>query len=148
MKHIPDEMYRQIIQLMPIPCVDLVVKNQKQEILLLKRINAPAKDEWWFPGGRIHYMETRQDAVMRKLKEECGIVGKVIKEVGTYDVFLEADNKVPSHGITSVFEVLTEQDNVIMDKQSNTYAWKSGSDWLKIVNSKFIMMIIRKFNEV
>lgn len=37
------------------------------------RENQPEQGKWWFPGGRIHFGESRLDAARRKVKEECGL---------------------------------------------------------------------------
>lgn len=50
--YINDETWKSIVQSMPIPSVDLVVKCP-DGILLGKRVNEPAKGEWFVPGGRI-----------------------------------------------------------------------------------------------
>jgi len=81
--YIEEELYDKIKSVMPIPCVDLVVINNQEEVLMLKRENEPAKGLWWFPGGRVHHNETRADAALRKLKEECGLKGLSCDEIGT-----------------------------------------------------------------
>jgi len=40
---IPKDTYAQIVRLMPIPCVDLLVKDEEGGVLLIKRANEPAK---------------------------------------------------------------------------------------------------------
>ena len=47
---IDKNLYKQIQKVMPIPCVDLVVVNDYGQVLLAKRRNEPAVNEWWFPG--------------------------------------------------------------------------------------------------
>ena len=64
---IPEDIYRLVKQAMPIPCVDLIVIDKLGRALLVKRANYPALGEWWFPGGRVHFLETRHGAVKRKL---------------------------------------------------------------------------------
>ena len=147
MKNIPDELYSRILKIIPIACVDLIVTNSKREILLLKRKNTPAKDEWWFPGGRVHFMETREDAVGRKLREECGLQGKIVKEIGTYDLILDEENNNPSHAITTVFHVEVNNDKVAIDNQSVEYEWRLCNGWLKNIKSPFVRMILQKVKE-
>lgn len=146
-KHIPDNLYQQILRALPIACVDLIVENSKKEILLLKRKNEPAMGEWWFPGGRIHFMEIRPEAVVRKLREECGMEGRIISEIGTYDVLLGKGGEHPSHGITTVFHVQVGEDDVRMDDQSEAHAWKPCSDWLDLSGTPFVKMILQTFKD-
>jgi colanic acid biosynthesis protein WcaH len=130
--HIPEDIYAQIVHLMPIPCVDLLVEDLEGRILLIKRANDPAKGQWWFPGGRVHYLETRMQAARRKLKEECGLESFQIKEMGTYDVILDmpGDEK-QRHGITTLFHIMVrKQGDVILDSQSHDSDWRTPDEWL------------------
>lgn len=141
---IPEKKYKEIIKLMPIPCVDLIVENSKGEILLLKRKNEPAKGQWWFPGGRVYLGETRVEAAIRKLKEECGVHPVSMNEIGTYDVILKFSGGALSHGITTIFKVKTTDPNIILDKQSILFKWDLPQEWLKENINDFIHQIIRK----
>lgn len=137
--------YEIIKKSMPIPCVDLIVVNGQNEILMLKRTNDPAKGEWWFPGGRVHFNETRIEAVMRKLKQECGLEAKKIQEIGTTDLILENSDNTLSHAITTVYKVEANGD-VIIDEQSRTYAQKTPKEWLSCDIHIFLKdMLIKNF---
>jgi len=118
---------------MPIPCVDLLVTDIAGNILLVKRGNEPAKGQWWFPGGRVYYKETRMDAAMRKLKEECNLDAKEIRELGTFDVILE--NTVTNssvHGITTLFFMKVDREDAFrLDYQSIDAQWRTPDDWCK-----------------
>jgi len=138
--HIPQNIYAQIVRLMPIPCVDLLVKDEDGSVLLIKRANEPAKGQWWFPGGRVHFLETREQAAKRKLKEECGLEAFQMKEIGTYDVILDmfGDEK-PRHGITSLFYVsVRKKAEIILDAQSLAAEWHLQEDWLKVNLHQFV----------
>ena len=145
-KKIPDKLYKRILQVIPIACVDLLVINPKNEILLLKRKNQPSKGQWWFPGGRVHFMETRKHAATRKLKEECGSAGNILEEIGTYEVILHKKSSHPSHGITTVYKMQLKNSKVVLDNQSTSFSWKPCSQWLKEVKSSFVKMILQKYN--
>ena len=130
---IPESLYSQIIRMMPIACVDLLVANEADEILLVKRNNHPAKGHWWFPGGRIWFGETRRAAVRRKLKEECQLRAATITDLGTYDVILDRpDTGSISHGVTSLYQVGVENHQALcLDQQSCNAQWKAAPKWLK-----------------
>lgn len=142
-KKIPDKLYQKIVQSMPIACVDLLVSDKLDRVLMLKRKKPPAKGRWWFPGGRVLYRELRIDAARRKLKEECGLEANNIRELGTYDVIFEAiPLNCASHGITTVFRMIVNQNDVRLDKQSTNYAWESVDNWLKQVNHEFLLSVL------
>ena len=118
---------------MPIPCVDIVVMNEDEEILLVLRANEPARGRWWFPGGRIYFWETRENAVKRKMLEECGyeLKSKPI-ELGTYDSLLAMRGERMAHGITTLFKVKVEKSfKIQLDSQSSNVKWGTAEYWLK-----------------
>ena len=72
-KIIPQKLYQKMIEFLPIPCVDSVIKKN-DSFLLIKRLEKPEKNQWWFPGGRIMLNESLNQTVRRKLKEELNSV--------------------------------------------------------------------------
>lgn len=152
--HIPDDIYAQIVRLMPIPCVDLLVEDSAGRILLIRRVNDPASGQWWFPGGRVHYLETRAQAAKRKLKEECGLDAFQTKEIGTYDVILPiSDDDSPSHGITTLYHIVINQGGyVTLDTQSLEFDWRTPEEWLNeklhIFIRQFIPIITSQYGNI
>ena len=53
-----DKEFREIIKNAPLVSIDLIVKNREGKILLGLRINKPAQNTWFVPGGRIRKDET------------------------------------------------------------------------------------------
>lgn len=130
---IPENLYSQIVRLMPIACVDILVEDNDGKVLLIKRANEPARDQWWFPGGRIHYQELRSQAAVRKLKEECGLTAAHITEIGTYDVILQMPGSdYPKHGITTLFHAIVKDHPVMtLDDHVLTADWILPNEWLE-----------------
>jgi colanic acid biosynthesis protein WcaH len=147
--HIPQDIYAQIVRLMPISCVDLLVQDEDGRVLLIKRANEPARGHWWFPGGRVHFLETRDQAAKRKLTEECGLAALQVKEMGTYDVILDMpDDANQSHGITTLFNIsVMKQGDVILDAQSIDYEWRRPEEWLYEPLHFFIRQIVKVYAE-
>jgi colanic acid biosynthesis protein WcaH len=144
--NIPDEFYQRIVKSMPIPCVDLLVSDRVGKVLMLKRKEPPAKGQWWFPGGRVLYGELRLEAAHRKLKEECSLEGRIIREVGTYDLIFNCEcSNHPSHGITTVFHMTVNQNEVRLDNQSSDYRWQGVDTWLREVSHEFLVAVLEDF---
>jgi colanic acid biosynthesis protein WcaH len=79
------------IRLMPLPCVDFVVINEKDEVMVGKRRNKPAQNIYFAPGGRIRKNEPHEEAIKRISKAELGIVvdKKKLGWLGIYDHIYE-----------------------------------------------------------
>ena len=107
---IPEKLYKKIVKTIPITCVDLVIKREKY-FLLVKRKKNPAKDKWWFPGGRLLLNESLRAGAKRKLKEELGIKKiKTIKFLAVEETkFKKGYFEFPSHSVNVTF--LAEIDN-------------------------------------
>ena len=106
MSQINQILYNQILENMPIICVDGVLINNKNEILFLKRENEPAKKEWWFPGGRLLKNERLEHAIIRKVKEETNLDVEVIKYIGTTEtIFDNGPFDIPVHTVNFTYQL-------------------------------------------
>ena len=109
MKQISDELYTQILENMPVVCVDGLL-HYGNKFILFKRDYEPAKDEWWVFGGRLQKGEKLKNAIIRKAKEEMGIDVKVEKQIGTYEMEFEKNRQgVSTHTIAVVFLVTSDE---------------------------------------
>lgn len=85
---IPSDEYRTVAKYVPIVLLDLLV-HHAGGIVLGKRKNEPAKDEWFVPGGTVLKGETRCQAVHRIAQEELGVDVTIDRELGVFDHFYE-----------------------------------------------------------
>lgn len=109
---LPDETFKSVIQHTPLISIDLIVRNERGEVLLGKRVNAPAKGYWFVPGGRVRKNETLDDAFVRLVKEELGIESGVTrvdaKFLGIFEHFYDDcvfGNEVSTHYIVMGYEI-------------------------------------------
>lgn len=58
---------------------------QDDKVLLVLRANAPLKNKWAIPGGRVKLGETLQQAVEREILEETGLSVKAGEVVYVFD---------------------------------------------------------------
>lgn len=63
---------------------NVVVSNEKGEILLVKRAAEPFKGWWSLPGGFMEW-ETAEDGARRELLEETGLLAGKMDFVGIFD---------------------------------------------------------------
>jgi colanic acid biosynthesis protein WcaH len=133
--HVPAELYERFIRSMPIACVDIIVRDPAGMVLLVRRTNKPAQGQWWWPGGRVHFGETRETAARRKLAEECSLVATSLRERGTFDLMLD-DGAV--HSISTLFDAMVEPGPVRLDAQSSEADWRPAGVWLRETLHPFV----------
>ena len=115
---LPDETFKSVIQHTPLISIDLIVRNEQGEVLLGKRVNAPAKGYWFVPGGRVRKNETLDDAFVRLVREELGIESGITradtKFLGVFEHFYDdcvfGDN-VSTHYVVLAHEIIVNDFN-------------------------------------
>ena len=119
---IPTEQYKQIIEVLPILCVDVVVTNTRGEYLLIRRANEPRKGQWWVIGGRLLKGETLEEAVVRKVKEETSLNVEAAHPIGYYEAVSQENpfGLAPRlHAVSVVFStVVDDGQHISLDDQS------------------------------
>lgn len=81
----------------PIAGVGAVIV-QDGKILLVKRGVEPAKNLWSIPGGMVELGEKVQDAVIREVKEECGLNVEVVRLMDVVDsITVNEESRIKFH---------------------------------------------------
>ena len=124
---IDQDLYDQILRHMPIACVDVAIVYNGC-VLLVRREDAPAKGEWWVPGGRVLKGETLRETARRKAREEVGLechVGPIIHTAET--IFEDGPRGIPVHSINACFLLYPTHDNtglsVTLDSHHAVWRW-------------------------
>jgi colanic acid biosynthesis protein WcaH len=122
MSFIPSGKYEDILDVLPILCVDIVAKNARGKYLLIKRANEPKKNHWWVVGGRVLKNETLEAAAIRKMREEAGITITKARPIGYFELVNGVNPFRPTldyHSVSVVFNALIDESApVVLDKQS------------------------------
>jgi len=119
--------FSNVVENAPLISMDLIVKNDKGQVLLGKRVNKPAQDSWFVPGGRIFKDETLDEAFARIVQDELCL--KLKREdssfYGLYEHFYE--NNVFNNEFSTHYIVLAHaiQLNTIpkLNNQHSAYKW-------------------------
>lgn len=125
--------FRQVVHCTPLVSIDLVVTNQRNEVLLGKRINRPAFGCWFVPGGRVQKNETLSQAFQRLTSEELGMelaLGDA-QPLGTYEhfyadsVFGAADSDPSTHYVVLAHRLptLSVPDGPLPLTQHSHFQW-------------------------
>lgn len=70
--YMDDEEYARALDTIVKACVDILLTNNKGEILLGKRIIKPY-DDWWYIGGRMKTGESIEDTAKRHIKNDTSL---------------------------------------------------------------------------
>lgn len=132
---LPDETFKRVIQYTPLISIDLIVRNEQGEVLLGKRVNAPAKGYWFVPGGRVRKNETLDDAFIRLVCEELGIESGItradVKFLGVFEHFYDDcvfGSEVSTHYIVLAYSLVLHNMISAPLKQHEIFKWISKKD--------------------
>lgn len=85
-------------------------------LLLLKRKNQPAKEQWWFAGGRMHKGENFKETLHREVKEETGLQINTYNFIGVYSrIFPER------HDITIAYLCRCKEGIITLNNEHSMY---------------------------
>ncbi len=87
---LPAAQFAQACQALPLVSIDLVLTDEAGRLLLGLRRNAPARDWWFTPGGRIRKNEALAEARRRIAAEELGLPDTALRRatlMGAWDHF-------------------------------------------------------------
>jgi colanic acid biosynthesis protein WcaH len=119
---IEKQLYGDIQRVMPILCVDVLVRYEGK-YLLIKRTEEPVKDVFWVIGGRVNKGEDLRTAALRKIREEIGLVPFEMEMIGMYEDTYEESSlgmiEGGYHTVAVVFEAFVGSlDNLKLDNTS------------------------------
>ncbi len=128
MSFLDKDTFSSVIQNAPLISIDLVVKNSEDKILLGQRVNKPAKNSWFVPGGRIYKDEKIENAFQRITKDEIGKAFDIsnAKFKGIYQHFYDDNvfnDNFSTHYIVLGFELVIKEELSLDTIQHEKYKW-------------------------
>jgi len=112
---LPPNLFATIVEHTPLISIDLIIRNRNGEVLLGRRLNAPAKGFWFTPGGRIYKNETMADAFARIIYDETGLIRTLDDAtfLGTYEHFYDdstMSSHISTHYVVLAYEITADID--------------------------------------
>lgn len=102
--------------------VIFTIREQRLELLLVRRASAPFRDCWALPGGFIEIDEDIDTCALRELEEETGITGVYLEQLYTFG----APDRDPRERVISVaYYALVSPDrlNIRAASDAKEVAW-------------------------
>lgn len=135
---IPDKDFLNVIKNTPLISIDIIVYNSADKVLLGMRRNAPARNFWFIPGGRILKNESLPDAFSRISFAEFGICLKIDDAdfKGIYEHIYPDENyfeqpDISTHYIVLAYEYKLKEPLITLPgEQHNDYIWIKVEDLL------------------
>jgi colanic acid biosynthesis protein WcaH len=127
--------FKTIVDATPMVSIDLLVRNEDNQILVGKRVNRPAQGCWFVPSGRILKNEHLTDAFLRLTEQELGVAIAIgdARYLGLYEHFYTDSifgEDVSTHYVVNGFEVVLPNTSVSLPKeQHNEYRWLSETEF-------------------
>jgi ADP-ribose pyrophosphatase YjhB (NUDIX family) len=112
-KKIPESIFVKIKNNIPLSCVDIILKNDKNEFLLVKRSIEPYKNRWCLPGGIVKRGEKLENKIKEIAKKELGITLQSWKPIGFYEKIYSS-----RHDISHCYTVTSKNKEIKLDFQA------------------------------
>ena len=136
-----EDVFALVVESTPLISIDLVVKSIANKILLGKRVNRPAQNFWFVPGGRMYKNEKLDQAFKRITLDELGLTIERddAKFLGVFEHFYKDSQfglalKDPStHYVVLGHKILLKDEDSLnlTEKQHTTYQWWDIMDLMK-----------------
>ena len=136
MEKLARDEFLDVVSHTPLVSIDLIVHDEAGRYLLGRRVNRPAQNSWFVPGGRIRKNETLDEAFARLAQEELGEASLERSDsqlVGVYEHFYE-DNFSGAEGISTHYVVIGYRIRSAMRlphlpvEQHSDYRWAYAED--------------------
>lgn len=104
--------------------VGAIVTDDRGRVLLIRE-----DGQWLAPGGKVEPGETREEALVREVREETGVAIAVERPVAVTDVAFECDDERVSfafvHYVAIPETTALASDPGLADEDIDTVAWKA-----------------------
>ncbi|GGW82318.1 GDP-mannose mannosyl hydrolase [Alteromonas halophila] len=126
-----------VIDSTPLVSIDLVVEDERGDVLLGERANRPAKGFWFVPGGRIMKNERLTDAFERLTRDELGLSVSLAQAelIGPFEHFYSDyvfGEDVTTHYVVLGYRIKVKRANLALPTEQHArYHWFTVSELMQ-----------------
>ena len=135
--HLKNDDFAHIVRHAPLVSIDIVIKDDENNVLVGFRANEPAKDYYFVPGGVIRKNETIGNAFTRILQAETSCRASLSEAIflGVFEHLYETNRfgcpDYGTHYVVLAYELkLNHRPAVELDSQHREFLWMSETDIL------------------
>lgn len=105
----------------PVVCVGALVWGPGERVLIVR--TTKWRGLWGVPGGKVEWGETLEEAVMRELREETGLILTDVRYAQTQEAVLSPEFHQPAHLLLVDFFARTDTEAVMPNEEIEEWAW-------------------------
>ena len=118
-------------------------------ILLGERLVEPARGLFTFPGGRVEYGETLQEAALRELQEEVGVIAEIVGFVDFVETVVKnKDGSIAFHAIVCAFAARWISGEPQSSSEIGQTVWARPEDVTRWPTTKGLSAVVAKANRI
>jgi len=101
--------------------------NDAGELLLIQRLREPEAGAWGLPGGKIDFGEHAENAVVREIEEELGVVIELTGLIGISEIIDRGDGR---HWVSPTYtaRIVSGDPKLMEPEKHGGWGWFQTSD--------------------
>jgi colanic acid biosynthesis protein WcaH len=131
---ITDSEFSCVVRCVPLPSIDLIIRDTDRRVLVGLRTNEPAKNSYFVPGGVIRKNETIELAFARILRAETGCRASHgdARFLGAFQHFYSTnrfgDPAYGTHYVVLAYALQLDRPEIVLDAQHSESKWMAVDD--------------------
>jgi 8-oxo-dGTP diphosphatase len=118
-------------------------------VLIGERLVEPARGLFTFPGGRVEFGETLQEAALRELFEEVGVVAEIVGFIDFVETIVPGKGNAPAfHAIVCAYAARWVSGEPQSSSEIGQTVWAKPEDVARWPTTKGLSTIVAKAHRI